>query len=286
MIESNLALVARLVRERLAKVPGHVRSDELMSAGRMALVLSAQSYDPDRGVPFEYFAATRIRGALLDELRGMDWATRSVRGRAREVESVRGRLASILDRIPRMDEVAEAMHVSTGELDSLQSDLARANVLSLQGLAAGIIGHLPYETCSGPESLILQRETLGYLHDAIAELSDRLRFIVVAYFFDQRQMSDIAAELAVSPARISQLCTEAVRQLRDGMNSQLNPSAVGKDTQSTRSAAVQTAYFAAIASRGTISSRLAMSSSRGDMLSGAGISSAGSAVGISRAESA
>jgi RNA polymerase sigma factor for flagellar operon FliA len=277
LVENNLSLVSRLVRERLATLPGHVRGDELMSAGRMALVLSAQNYDPHRGVPFTCFAATRIRGAILDELRGMDWASRSVRSRARDAESVRGQLTSIMDRAPRNDEVATAMQVTSGQLAALQSDLARANVVSLQHCANGDEADVASEESAGPESLVLQREKLGYLHDSIAELPQRLRLIVVAYFFDQRQMSDIAAELGVTAARISQLCAEALRQLRDGMNSQLDPAAVGKVTQSTRSAAVRTAYFGAIASRGTIASRLAMSTSRGDMLSGAGVARAKSA---------
>lgn len=266
LVEENLPLVGHLVRERLAKVPAHVRRDELTSAGMMALVVSAQGYEPDRGVPFARFAAIRIRGALVDELRGMDWATRSVRGRAREVESVRGQLAAALDRTPRTDEVAEAMRVSSKELDLLQADLARASVLSLQGFAPGSGAELPPEASAGPESLILLREKLGYLHDAIAALSERLRFVVGAYFFEQRQMSDIAAEMGVTQSRVSQLCAEALCLLRDGMNSQLDPSALDNRCQSGRAAATRTAYFGAIAERGTLSSRLAMSTLRGDML--------------------
>jgi RNA polymerase sigma factor for flagellar operon FliA len=266
LVEDNLPLVGHLVRERLTKVPAHVSRDELTSAGMMALVVSAQGYDPHRGVPFARFAAIRIRGALMDELRGMDWATRSVRCRAREVESVRGQLAAVLDRTPRLDEVADAMRVSAKELDLLLSDLARANMLSLQGFSPGTGAELAPEASAGPESLILLREKLGYLHDAIAELSERLRFVVNAYFFEQRQMSDIAAELGVTQSRISQLCAQALCLLRDGMNSQLDPSALDERCQSGRAAATRNAYFGAIADRGTLASRLAMSTSRGDML--------------------
>jgi RNA polymerase sigma factor FliA len=264
LVEGHLALVRQLVSERLAKVPDHVRRDELTSAGMLALVLSAQNWNPSRGVPFGHYAAFRIRGALIDELRAMDWATRSVRGRAREIESVRGHLTSELDRTPRTDEVAAAMSLSSHELAALQSDLARANVMSLH-CGPTEFAELPGEMSPGPESMILRRETLGYLHDAIAELSERLRFIVIAHFFDQRAMSDIATELGVSVVRISQLCAVAVRQLRDGMNSQLDPSAVDMRLRSGRAAANRQAYFGAIASRGTLMSRLAMSTIRGDM---------------------
>lgn len=266
LVETHLSLVAHLVHERLSKVPAHVSRDELTSAGLLALVLSARSYEPDRGVPFANFAAIRIRGALLDELRGMDWASRSVRCRARDVDAVRGQLAALLERSPRTDEVATAMGMEVRELDSLESDLARANVLSLQAFPPDSISDLPPDSSDGPESLILRREQLGYLHDAVAELSDRLRFVVDAYFFEHRQMSDIAAELGVTQSRISQMCTEALCLLRDGLNSQLDPTAVGRPIQSTRTANARKAYFSAIAARGTLTSRLAMSTSRGDVM--------------------
>jgi len=265
LVESNIALVGHLVREVLAKVPAHVSRDELTSAGMMALVVTAQNFDADRGVPFARFAAIRIRGALMDELRSMDWAARSVRGRAREADAVRGQLAATLGRTPCADEVAAAMGVSVAELDSLQSDLARASVLSLQGFAPETGAELLPDGASGPESLVLLREKLGYLHDAISELPERLRFVVRAYFFEQRQMTDIAAELGVTESRISQLRAEALVLLRDGMNSQLEPSAVSTQARGARSATTRAAYFGAIAERSTLAGRLAMTTARGDM---------------------
>lgn len=92
-MREHLALVGHAVRGALSRVPGHVSRDELASAGMLALVLAAQRYDDAQGVPFTAYASTRIRGAITDELRGMDWASRSVRRRAREVEDTRGRLA-------------------------------------------------------------------------------------------------------------------------------------------------------------------------------------------------
>src|SRR4051794_41723476 len=83
MIRENMALVGHMVREMLFKVPPHVHRDDLASAGYASLVTAAKSFDSERGIPFGRFAAVRVRGALLDELRGMDWASRSVRARAR-----------------------------------------------------------------------------------------------------------------------------------------------------------------------------------------------------------
>ena len=83
LVTTNIALVGHLVRESMSRLPGHVHRDDLTSAGMTALVQAARSWDPERGVPFVRYASTRIRGAILDELRGIDWASRSVRRRAR-----------------------------------------------------------------------------------------------------------------------------------------------------------------------------------------------------------
>jgi RNA polymerase sigma factor FliA len=266
LVEDHVSLVDHLVSERMAKVPPHVSRDELTSAAMMALVLAARSFDPERGVPFAHFASIRIRGAMTDELRGMDWATRSVRSRAREVDSARNQLTVVLDRTPQSTEVAQALQVSTRELAILQADIARASVLSLQDLAPGAAGELSAELSDGPESLIVQREQLGYLHDAIAELPDRLRRVISAYFFEQRQMRDIGAEFGVTQARASQLCTEALRMLRDGMNSQLDPAAVRTSIQSKKTAAVRRAYFDAIATRSSLRDRLSKSTALGEVV--------------------
>jgi RNA polymerase sigma factor for flagellar operon FliA len=265
LVEANLPLVGHLVREALAKVPSHVSRDDLVSAGMLALVMSARSFDAARGVPFARFAAIRIRGALTDDLRRMDWAARSVRGRAREVTAVRDQLAAVLGRTPNNDEVASALGVSPAELASLQSDVDRATVLSLDGFAPETGADLVPDATAGPESLLLRREELGYLHDAIAELPARLRFVVTAYFFEQRPMTEIATELRVTESRISQLRGEALRLLRDGLNSQLEPSAVA-EAGSARTEAPRKAYFEAIASRSTVSGRLAMSNPHAEML--------------------
>ncbi|MGH8963336.1 MAG: sigma-70 family RNA polymerase sigma factor, partial [Jatrophihabitantaceae bacterium] len=109
LVRSHLPLVGHLVREMLGRVPAHVNRDDLISAGMLALVTSAQGYDPTRGVPFGRFAAIRIRGGLTDELRTMDWASRAVRGKAREIDTVRNELAATLGRTPERAEIAQTM---------------------------------------------------------------------------------------------------------------------------------------------------------------------------------
>jgi RNA polymerase sigma factor FliA len=240
LVEDNLALVGHIVREIMTRLPAHVNRDDLVSAGMAALVVSAQGYDESRGVPFARFAAIRIRGALVDELRSMDWASRSVRGRAREVEQVRNQLAVTLSRSPRADEVANSMGVSVSELSAID---AGASMMP--------------DNQRGPEQLLLDREQLGYLHDAIDELPERLRYVVRAYFFEQRQMSDIATELGVTESRISQLRAEALKLMRHGLA--ITQPQGKNDTEPTGRAGARVAsYAAAVAARGTLNTRLAI----------------------------
>jgi RNA polymerase sigma factor for flagellar operon FliA len=267
LVEQNLPLVGHLVRETMTRLPAHVNRDDLISAGMTALVLSARGYEEGRGVPFARFAAIRIRGALLDELRNMDWASRSVRSRARELETVRSSLTAAMGRSPRPDELANAMGVSAAELSSIDADVQRASVLSLQGFAPETGAALMPDAQRGPEQLIVDREQLGFLHDAIEELPERLRYVVRCYFFEQRQMSDIAAELGVTESRISQLRAEALKLLRHGMKAQFEEETV--EEPAGRSGAKLASYAAAIATRSTLSSRLNMSNPMGETVAAA-----------------
>src|SRR5690349_7353455 len=128
-----MALVGHLVRESLSRLPGHVSRDDLTSAGLAALVQAARSYDESRGVPFTRYATTRIRGAIIDELLGVDWASRSVRRRARELDESRSRLASELGRPATDAELATATGMSVEEIAGNAEDVSRASVMSLQG---------------------------------------------------------------------------------------------------------------------------------------------------------
>jgi RNA polymerase sigma factor for flagellar operon FliA len=265
LITEHLPLVGHLVRELMHRLPAHVNRDDLVSAGTVALVLSARSFDPSRGVPFARFAAIRIRGALTDELRTMDWASRAVRSRAREVESVRALLAARLARSPQRHEVAQAMGVSLSDLDAIDADVHRASVLSLQNLTQDDTTELLPTTGDGPESVLLRREQLGMLKDAVAELPERLRTVVEQYFFAQRKMADIAQELGVTESRVSQLRSEALALLRAGMRTGADDEAAAPATGSRGQTALRQAYCAAVATRSTLAQRLGVTTSLGDM---------------------
>ncbi|GIE88376.1 sigma-70 family RNA polymerase sigma factor [Actinoplanes regularis] len=265
LIRDNMALVGHMVREMLFKVPPHVHRDDLASAGYAALVTAAKAYDDSRGIPFGRFAAVRVRGALLDELRSMDWASRSVRARARRADVAREELTRQLGRTPTTEELAELLGVAVGELSNVDDDVQRAAVLSLQGFATGSADDMVTESAMNPEETLLHRERLGYLHDAVVVLPERLRFVVESSFLQERPLSEVAAELGVTESRVSQLRTEALALLRDGLSihmEQVSGPAV-KDSCVTRKRA---AYAAQIAARSTMATRLSITDAQGERL--------------------
>jgi RNA polymerase sigma factor for flagellar operon FliA len=263
LIRENMALVGHMVREMLFKVPPHVHRDDLASAGYTALVTAAQAYDAGRGIPFGRFAAMRVRGALLDELRSMDWATRSVRARARRADTARQELTTKLGRTPTPTELAELLGVAVGELQNVDDDVQRAAVLSLQGFAAGAAEDMVPESDLNPEEMLLHRERIGYLHDAVAVLPERLRFVVEASFLQERPLAEVAAELGVTESRVSQLRTEALALLKDGLSTHMEQQDAGAAKYDGCVARRRAAYAAQIAARSTMASRLAVTDVQG-----------------------
>lgn len=250
LITDNIPLVGHLVREMLGRVPSHVNRDDLVSAGMTALVQAGQGFDAGRGVPFSRYAATRIRGALLDELRSVDWASRSVRRRARDLDETRSRLATSLGRSPSNAEVASALGVPLDEVVANDTDVARASVLSLQAAREGMLDDLLVGSEPDPSAQIEHREQLGYLLAAVEELPERLRLVVKDYFLNERPMAEIAAELGVTESRISQLRAEAMVLLRDAVNRAFEPDQVTAHPRPGGAAdRRREAYFASVAAR-------------------------------------
>jgi RNA polymerase sigma factor for flagellar operon FliA len=264
LVRGHLSLVGHLVREMLGRLPAHVSREDLVSAGMAALASAAKNFDSARGTPFGSFATTRIRGALLDELRGLDWASRSVRSRARRVETAHQELTATLGRTPTPHELAETLGIAVDEIKAIDEDVQRAVVLSLQGFAAGTAEDMVPERAAGPEELLLHRERIGYLRNAIDALPDRLRRVVTAYFFEERPMLDIAAELGVTESRVSQLRAEALVLLKDGLNAHLDPDLVTTpDRPDGCVARRREAYYAQIAAQGDLRTRLHMTNQLG-----------------------
>jgi len=234
LIRDHLDLVRKMVAQTSSRVPAHVARDDLLSAGMAGLAMAARHFDAARGVPFDRYAATRIRGAVIDELRSFDWASRPVRTKARALAATTESLTGKLGRAPTPAELAAAAGLSVEALGRLTDDVHRAVVLNYDAiLEAGDSEVLLPSSEHDPEEELLTRERADCLTKAIAALPPRLRAVVQGYFFEERTVTDIAGELGVTQSRVSQLRTEAIELLRDGVNSQLDPANLAPLRRST-----------------------------------------------------
>ena len=233
LIEQHLPLVKHVVLQVATHFPRHVDRQELARAGALGLVEAAQRYDSDRGVPFERFAARRIRGAILDSVRSVDWAPRSVRAVARALEAAEHDLANVNGAPPTTEQLADAMGMTEAELGAVRDRVFRSVVLALEhGTATGDDGEnlslgdvLADRTAAEPSEDLEARELLGYLRDAVRLLPDRHRVVVEGYFLTGRSSADLAEELDVTESRISQVRSEALAMLRDGIEAQYSTTA-------------------------------------------------------------
>lgn len=212
LVIDNLPLVGYLVSEVWARAT-HLSRDDLASAGAVALITSATAFDPALGVPFGAFARRRIIGAFADEMRSLDWAPRSARRRIKEAVGVQEQLTGILGRVPSIEEIASTMGVDRETAALALADAARTithiDDATSDMLAAEIVL---------PEESLVETERLGYLRAAVEALPERMRAIVEQVYFQDRSVTEIAAELGITHSAVSQLRAEAIRLLHDGLN--------------------------------------------------------------------
>ncbi|MEM9520564.1 MAG: FliA/WhiG family RNA polymerase sigma factor [Actinomycetota bacterium] len=263
MIEDNLPLVKHIVFQVAVHFPRHVDRDELARAGALGLVEAARRYDEARGVPFERFAAQRIRGAILDAVRAADWAPRSVRNLARKLENAEQRLATELGRVPNKEEMAEALGMSQGELNRLQDRMFRSVVLALEHETADevekdltLVDVLVDEQSVEPSAELETRELHGYLRDAISLLPERHRLVVVGYFLEGRTSQDLADFLGVTESRISQLRSESLLMLQEGLEAQYLSDSPDPSEVSGRVARRKATYAKGIADASDFADRM------------------------------
>lgn len=232
LIERHLPLVRNIVLQVAGHFPRHVDRQELAHAGALGLVEAARRYESDRGVPFDRFAARRIRGAILDAVRAVDWAPRSVRALSRELDAVEYELANRNGSQPTEAEVAQAMGIDQSDLTAIRDRVYRSVVLALEHGAAGrgddgedvALGDVIADrSAPEPSESLEARELLGYLRDAIELLPERHRTVIVGYFLENRTSLELADELGVTESRISQIRSEALEMLRNGIDAQYAP---------------------------------------------------------------
>jgi RNA polymerase sigma factor for flagellar operon FliA len=219
--------LVKYVAGRMASgLPSHVEEADLISYGLLGLIGSIERYDPDREIKFETFAVSRIKGAIIDELRSMDWVPRSVRARAREIERVHARFERNLQRAPTEEEMADELDMEVGEFRDALLEIANSSILALDDLwtvtdpNGGQISLL--DTISDPAAVDPQEEldtteVKQRLADAIEGLPDRERLVIALYYYENLTLREIGEVLGVTESRVSQLHTKAVLGLRGNL---------------------------------------------------------------------
>lgn len=251
LVTEHLPLAAFAVNAVAARIslPAHVSRDDLLSCAHVALVEVAKRFDPAAGASFATYALARLQGAVLDELRSGDWASRSVRAAARRTDAAADALTTSLGRPPTREELAAALGVPRSELESLQVDVHRAVMISIDAESAGEGGSLDLpDTGESPERALLRGERARYLHEAIRALPDRLDEVIERNFFGDDSLTDIAEDLGVTLSRVSQMRARALTLLHAAMSEVWEGRAVEPDG-GVRARNQQTAYVDRVAGR-------------------------------------
>jgi len=205
-----------------AGLPSHVDDEDLISYGLLGLMRAIERFEPEREIKFETYAIPRIRGAIIDELRAMDWVPRSVRGRARDIERAIADLEARLGRAPTDEEIAQKLGVSHDELEESLGEISRSSVVALDELWTVSSGGDPVslidtiEDTQGPnpQAALAETELKEAIGEALARLPEREKLVVTLYYYEELTLREIGEVLGVTESRVSQLHTKAILRLK------------------------------------------------------------------------
>lgn len=237
LVMTHVGLVKALAHRLAQRLPSQVEMTDLISVGVLGLIDAAGRYRPSMGVPFDAFARRRVQGAMLDALRELDWAPRSLRRMRRDLDSTIARLRHDLAREPEEDEIATAMSMSPEEylkaLDQVRSlDLGAIRQLDATGEDGAPLLELCIDPDEGPEAQLERTELKRLLAGALGELPERERQILAMYYEEEMTMAEIGAVIGVCESRVSQLRSLALSRLRGSLRGALRlpgkPAAVEK----------------------------------------------------------
>src|SRR5919106_1793476 len=227
--------LVKFIAGRMASgLPSHVDEGDLVSYGLLGLIGAIERFDLDREIKFETFAVARIKGAIIDELRSLDWVPRSVRARARDVERAHAALEATLGRAPTDEEMADKLELSVEEFRDALLQIANSSVLALDDLwtfadpdgsggQISVLDTIQDPNALDPESEAHTAELKDRLADAIESLPERERLVIALYYYENLTLREIGEVLDVTESRVSQLHTKAVIALRSRF--QANPAA-------------------------------------------------------------
>jgi RNA polymerase sigma factor FliA len=216
-------LVKYVAGRMAAGLPAHVDEADLISYGLVGLIAAIERFDLGREIRFETYAITRIKGAILDELRSLDWVPRSVRARARDIERAHSKLEGRLQRVPTDEEMADELNLTIDEFRDSLLAIANSSVTALDELwtvsdasgdSVSLLDTLQDPTAPDPERLVDANELKDRIADAISRLPEREKLVIALYYYENLTLREIGEVLGVTESRVSQLHTKAVLRLR------------------------------------------------------------------------
>ncbi len=211
-------------------LPAHVDEADLISYGLGGLIFAIERFDLSREIKFETYAITRIRGAIIDELRSLDWVPRSVRARAREIERVNMKLEARLQRAPTDEEMAGELKVNVEGFHESLLQISNSTIVALDELwnvsdssgdQVSLLDTIPDHGAPDPEAVVDQGELRDRIADAIAALPEREKLVIALYYYENLTLREIGEVLGVTESRVSQLHTKAVLRLRSKLGNEL-----------------------------------------------------------------
>lgn len=208
------------------KLPSTVEHADLVSYGMFGLIDAIEKFELDREIKFETYATSRIRGAILDELRASDWVPRSVRSKARAVDRAHAELEGTLHRAPTDTEIAEHMQIPASELRSIRHLVSTVNLVALDEVFGASeqlepVGHLDVaqgSRATDPARSFESKETKFLLSQAMDQLGEREKIMLVLYYYEGMTLAEIGKVLGVTESRISQMHTAAMGRLREKLS--------------------------------------------------------------------
>jgi RNA polymerase sigma factor for flagellar operon FliA len=230
LVMDHVGLVKSLAQRLAQRLPAQVEMTDLISVGVLGLIDAASRYKPSTGVPFDAFARRRVQGAMLDALRDLDWAPRSLRKLRRDLDAAMGRLRHELAREPEDAEIAAAMGLSMPEYERALDQVRTLELGALRQLDAPTPeGASLIELCidpdEGPEARLERSELRAHLGRALTTLPDRERQILALYYEEELTMAEIGEVIGVCESRVSQLRSLALSRLRTSLRESLGLAA-------------------------------------------------------------
>jgi RNA polymerase sigma factor for flagellar operon FliA len=232
ILTRHLPLVKQVVQRLAVRKPPHIDIDDLVSWGIVGLLDAIKKYDPGKEASFATYAQFRIRGAILDHLRSLDWVPRSVRQKASLLEKTCRQLENALGRPPSEEEIAGALGVGLKEYQGLLSKVGEMSLFSLEDLGFGtgeerleIGDHLETSNGNDPLATLLTQERIDIVADAIGRLPERERLVVTLYYHEELTMKEVGAVLGLTESRVSQVHSQAMLRLRGNLRVPLAPRA-------------------------------------------------------------